>query len=254
MKPTVSIILTTRNQASCLWRTILSVLAQTEERWELLVIDRGSNDCTADLMREFGDPKIRYLRAETSSVAAARAHGLKHAQGEYIAYLEPEAGWAPEFLQRMLAVAESDPHGLLWYCREARYLYETRPDGTLALCGIGADDAQTYSFDDAVAMRAPAAHRWLHRRTLLDLVGGWDADCQWFEDQDLFGRALGGYAAYVHAVSVTLAERRVALASRRTASGAREDKDMYRQVAGRRYLREKWRRLPVFQSRQPEWN
>jgi glycosyltransferase involved in cell wall biosynthesis len=61
LPPLFSIILSTYNRAYVLWRAILSVLAQTEPRWELLVVDDGSTDDTPRLMEEFHDPRIRTL-------------------------------------------------------------------------------------------------------------------------------------------------------------------------------------------------
>jgi hypothetical protein len=92
----VSVVMATRGRARFLQRAIRSVVGQTYERWELLVVDDGSGQA-AEVVERFADPRIRLLRAERRGVAAARNLGLAEAKGEVIAYLDDDnlmhRGW-----------------------------------------------------------------------------------------------------------------------------------------------------------------
>ncbi|MBN2712606.1 MAG: glycosyltransferase family 2 protein [Planctomycetes bacterium] len=241
MEPKVSIILTTRNQAHSLWRTILSVMAQTEENWELIIVDRGSVDCTQKLIAEFTDPKIKILRCKEESKAAARNLGLQHARGEYIAYLGPDRGWAQDFLEQMINAADNDPHGMLWYSGEMRCIYGLDASGRRALTDVQRVPHQDYTFDDAAEMKYPPAHLWLHRRTMTELVGKWDVNTPWFADWDMFVRLMNKYPACVHWINKVLAETRVAEEVQKGGTGGVAQKARYRRLIGFRYLENKWR-------------
>ncbi len=95
--PLVSVILPTRNRASLLPAAIASVSAQTYSGWELVIVDDGSDDETAELLAALEDPRIRTLRIEPSGVGAARNAALSEARGELIAYLDDDntmhRGW-----------------------------------------------------------------------------------------------------------------------------------------------------------------
>lgn len=253
-KPLVSVICTTRNEAAILWRSILTVLAQSMEEWELIVVNRGSTDSTEELLREFGDPRIRVVHTVEMSSSAARILGLRHAQGEYVAYLTADTGWESDFLREMLSRAAGDVHGLLWHCGETVYEYETLADGRPMLANVSVR-CEAPTLDDALAMQGPGAHTWLHRRELFDLVGGWDPECLCYEDEDLFLRIMSAYPHCIRTVDLPLAERRAPFVSEtQETPRPRSVREMYRRAAGRRYLRDKWRDLPAVRTKRVEWN
>ena len=104
-KPTVSVILPTYNRAHLLDRAIRSVLDQTYQDFELIVVDDGSSDNTEEVVTNFTDPCIRYLRHEQNrGAAAARNTGIRVAQGEYIAFLDSDDGWLPGKLEKQMKV------------------------------------------------------------------------------------------------------------------------------------------------------
>lgn len=77
MTPLFSVILPTYDRAYVLWRAILSVLAQTESRWELLVVDDGSTDATSCLLEEFRDARVRSVKTPNRGPSAARNLGWR---------------------------------------------------------------------------------------------------------------------------------------------------------------------------------
>ncbi|HEY2003497.1 MAG TPA: glycosyltransferase family 2 protein [Candidatus Saccharimonadia bacterium] len=102
MKPTASIIMPAFNRATMIGNAIKSVLAQTNPHWELLVIDDGSTDLTAKVVKGFGDPRIKYHYQDNAGPSAARNHALELAAGEWICYLDSDDEFLPTYLETML--------------------------------------------------------------------------------------------------------------------------------------------------------
>lgn len=99
----VSIITPVYNSERYIGETIKSVLAQTYSNWEMLIADDCSKDNTANIIKEFNDPRIKYFRLEKNSGAAvARNKALEKAQGKYIAFLDADDMWKPDKLEKQL--------------------------------------------------------------------------------------------------------------------------------------------------------
>lgn len=96
--PEVSIILPTCNRADTVMRAVGSVLAQTFQDWELIVIDDGSTDSTPQLNLDV-DSRIRLIRQHNQGVAAARNAGIAVSKGHLIAFLDSDDEWLPHFLE-----------------------------------------------------------------------------------------------------------------------------------------------------------
>lgn len=101
----VSIITPCYNGAKYIGQTIDAVLAQTYQNWEMLIIDDGSKDNSADIVREYAakDSRIRLLQQANAGSAAARNNGIREANGQYIALLDADDLWFPEFLATQTA-------------------------------------------------------------------------------------------------------------------------------------------------------
>ena len=92
----VSIVMPAYNCAHYIGETIQSVLVQTYEDWELLIVDDQSTDNTPKVVDEFAtqDDRIRYIELEKNSgVAVARNRGIEEARGNYIAFLDSDDLW-----------------------------------------------------------------------------------------------------------------------------------------------------------------
>jgi glycosyltransferase involved in cell wall biosynthesis len=95
--PTFSVIIATYNNAPTLARAIASVLAQTHAAHEIIVIDDGSTDHTAEVVQPFGD-RIVYVHQPNAGVAAARNKGVEIATGNWLAFLDADDEFTPERL------------------------------------------------------------------------------------------------------------------------------------------------------------
>ena len=91
-------------------RAIQSVLDQTYEDFELIVVDDGSTDNTEEVVKNFGNDKIRYIRhEENKGAAAARNTGIRAARGEYIGFQDSDDEWLPVKLEKQIKVFETAP-------------------------------------------------------------------------------------------------------------------------------------------------
>jgi teichuronic acid biosynthesis glycosyltransferase TuaG len=105
-EPHVSIVAPAFNAAARIRETIESVLCQTCQGWELLVVDDCSSDGTREIVAEYvaRDSRVRLIpQAKNGGPARARQAALERAQGRYIAFLDSDDCWLPEKLERQLA-------------------------------------------------------------------------------------------------------------------------------------------------------
>ncbi|MDS9470053.1 glycosyltransferase [Paracoccus sp. MBLB3053] len=103
--PLVSVVVPAFNAEATLARTLASVLRQSHQTLELLVVDDGSTDRTAQIAADLAqaDPRLRVIRKENGGVASARNAALAEARGNYIAWLDADDLWHPDKLARQLA-------------------------------------------------------------------------------------------------------------------------------------------------------
>jgi len=109
-RPFASVIIPTYNRAQLVGRAIRSVLNQTHQDFELIVIDDASTDITKDVIKGFKDSRIRYIRLKSNRGAyAARNIGLRVAKGEFVAFLDDDDEWLAEKLETQLRLFRSNP-------------------------------------------------------------------------------------------------------------------------------------------------
>jgi len=96
-----SIVIPTYNRAERLQHTLQSVLQQTFGNFEIIVIDDGSADNSEVICQQFADSRIQYVWQENAGPAAARNNGVARSSGRYIAYLDSDDRWHPEYLNEV---------------------------------------------------------------------------------------------------------------------------------------------------------
>ena len=106
--PIVSVIIPVYNCDRYLAEAIESVLAQTYQPLEIIVVDDGSTDDSAAVAKRFGS-LVRYYYQAQSGAAAARNYGLEVAQGSFLAFLDADDFWVKDKLTRQMQVLESEP-------------------------------------------------------------------------------------------------------------------------------------------------
>jgi len=93
--PRISAIITTFNRADMLKHSIKSVLSQSYDDYELLILDNSSKDETQEVVKSFSSAKIRYIRHAPMTIPKARNLGVKESRGEFIAFLDDDDEWLP---------------------------------------------------------------------------------------------------------------------------------------------------------------
>jgi glycosyltransferase involved in cell wall biosynthesis len=104
-----SIIIPLYNKAQYIQYTIQSVLNQTYQNFEIIVIDDGSQDDGPALVRAIDDPRIRCITQKNGGVSRARNHGVSIAQGDVICFLDADDWYLPEYLQTVASMAGQYP-------------------------------------------------------------------------------------------------------------------------------------------------
>lgn len=195
--PTISVIIPTYNYARFLPESVGSVLAQTFRDFEVVVVDDGSTDNTADVVGGLAtDPRVRYLRQENQGDAAARNRGVRNSSGRYLAFLDSDDLWLPAKLARQFDVMESRPgvsvvHTALQLLREEPNGRQTRGPRVRP---PRQQEATLYE-DQLYRNMITSSHSTaLVRREALEGVGGFDATVPFFCDHDLWRRMAERHA------------------------------------------------------------
>lgn len=127
MTPFFSVIIPTYNRGHLIGKTLESVLNQTVSDFEILIVDDGSNDNTAETVRQFTDPRIHYLKKENGERGAARNYGTSHAKGAYINFFDSDDLMYPNHLRVAREFIESRTNPELFHLG---YDFKT-PDGEI---------------------------------------------------------------------------------------------------------------------------
>jgi teichuronic acid biosynthesis glycosyltransferase TuaG len=109
--PAISVVMPVYNAEAFLDEAIRSVLAQTREDWELLlVLDPGSADRSAEIAAGYAarDPRVRVLASPKRGAAPTRNHGIENARGDYVAFLDSDDLWLPAKLARQVAFIQAE--------------------------------------------------------------------------------------------------------------------------------------------------
>ena len=116
--PRVSVIIPTHNRPNLVSRAIKSVLAQTYQALEVIVVDDGSDLSAENIVRGIADPRIKFIRHELSrGASAARNTGITNAVSSLIAFLDDDDEWLPTKLEKQVALIEKLPPEVgLVYC------------------------------------------------------------------------------------------------------------------------------------------
>ena len=105
--PKITVIIPTFNREKVLVRAIDSALSQSFTDFEIIVIDDGSTDNTPSSLKRFGN-RIRYIYQKNAGVSAARNAGLESATGQWVAFLDSDDEWRPEYLSRQMERADGN--------------------------------------------------------------------------------------------------------------------------------------------------
>ncbi len=112
----ISIIIPAYNAGSTIKRAIESILAQSHPVDEIIVIDDGSTDNTAEIVSNYGDA-IRYFYQNNTGLSGAMNYGIEQAKGEWIGFLDADDEWLPGFVESHVKLIAKNPDVKWTYCR-----------------------------------------------------------------------------------------------------------------------------------------
>ena len=107
--PRISVIIPLYNKEQEIEGTLRSVLAQTIEPLEIIIINDGSTDRSAEIVREVNSPLVRLITQSNKGECAARNHAFEISQGDYVALLDADDQWQPNFLEEISSMIEEFP-------------------------------------------------------------------------------------------------------------------------------------------------
>lgn len=125
----ISVIIPLYNKEHFVKNTIESVLSQTYNDFELIIVNDGSTDNSANIVSRFDDPRIILINQKNAGVSAARNHGLRIAKGNYISLLDADDTWHSGFLEAMFKLTQQYPQESVFGAAQENRPINTLPSG-----------------------------------------------------------------------------------------------------------------------------
>lgn len=183
--PQVSVLLPTYNRAQYVGRTVQSLLGQTYPDLEVVVVDDGSTDDTAQVVRQFADAPVLYIYQENRGVGGALNTAFRASRGRYIALSGSDDLWLPELLSEEVPILEGNPGiGLVYARAQAMDPY----DLPLAQVLGAPEKYPGHTFKSLLYGDHVCGLTALIRREHIEQVGLWDEGLVANEDWDLWLR------------------------------------------------------------------
>ncbi len=198
----VSVIIPTYNREKSIKRSIESVLDQTYDKLELIVVDDGSTDGTEEIVKGIEDERLRYIRLDKNSgVAGARNAGVTYAKHELIAFHDSDDCWRKDKLEKQIKKLKEMPEAVMVYCA---YEYHSE-EGDVRVPDPRYDkrilEGEIYRY--LLQNNSVGAPAILMKKTVFEKIGGFDPEYPALEDWELVLKAAAtGPIAYVDEVLV----------------------------------------------------
>jgi glycosyltransferase involved in cell wall biosynthesis len=186
-----SVVIPTFNRSRLVQRAIESVLGQTVQAKQIIVVDDGSTDDTAEVCRKYAG-SIEYVRQPNSGVSAARNHGIRLARHPWTAFLDSDDYWTPTHLERIAAAIDGTSGQARFYFNDMRIPGGTKEDTLWTKIGFQFSSPFLLTPDGTVWLlweREPCSVQCTVFNTdTLKLSGGFDPRFRVTEDRELFCR------------------------------------------------------------------
>jgi glycosyltransferase involved in cell wall biosynthesis len=191
VQPLVSILIPAYNAEELIGYTLQSAVAQTWSRREIIVVDDGSTDRTAEIAARFASKGVRVISTENGGLSAAQNQAYKHCQGDYIQYLDADDLLAPDKIERQLAALRaSDSKRILLSSPWAHFFYRTSTAQFVRNSlweDLSPVEWLLRKMGENLHMQNAT---WLVSRELAETAGPWDATLHYDQDGEYFTRVL----------------------------------------------------------------
>ncbi|NOR72214.1 MAG: glycosyltransferase [Methylomarinum sp.] len=200
----VSIIIPAYNAELYLKTAINSILSQTYQNFEIIVVNDGSSDLTEAVAKQFTDSRIHIISQSNGGMSSARNAGLRLAKGDYIAFLDADDYWLPKKLEKQVMLLQQNPN--LGFC-STQTRVET-PEGAFVndwLCPV-ISISTLHTIMAETAAISGSASSVLARKELQLKAGFFDEALTGLEDTDMWIRfsAISDYCCIPETLTVIL--------------------------------------------------
>lgn len=196
----ISVVIPLYNKAQNICATLQSVCAQTYMDWECIVVDDGSTDGSANVVKnyirtlEIEDCKFKILSQENFGVSAARNRGIQEAEGEYIALLDADDQWDSHYLEEQVRMIHDFPDAAMWGINFA----ELSEGKLIRKLETGLPEGYRGYVENYFAIPGRISDLYCSssvviRREVFDRVGMFDERIRYSEDIDMWYRIIANY-------------------------------------------------------------
>ncbi|HYJ63151.1 MAG TPA: glycosyltransferase, partial [Parafilimonas sp.] len=192
MAANVSVIIPAYNAATTIVQTLDSVITQTSWHWEVIIIDDGSIDETATIVKRYSekDIRIKMFSQPNQGLSAARNAGIDHANFEWLLFLDADDWISPYYVERVTNLIDDNPNLDAVHCGWVRIA----PDGTQLKERYAPESPDLFP---VLAKMCPfAVHACLVRKTLADKIGKFDVSVKNCQDWDFWQRVARAGARF----------------------------------------------------------
>ncbi|KXS41974.1 MAG: family 2 glycosyl transferase [Methanolobus sp. T82-4] len=186
--PLISVVIPLYNKELHIKRAINSVLVQTIQDFEIVVVDDGSTDKSSEIVRTINDERIKLIQQENRGVSAARNRGIEKARADIIAFLDSDDEWLPTFLETVIRLRKLFPEaGIYGAAYEVHFrlskekrVFENEMGERILPSYFEASVKFGHVLFNSSSFAAP--------KDILTKVGGYPINAKWNEDGCLWGK------------------------------------------------------------------
>ena len=196
----ISVIIPLYNKEKQIVHTLQSVLNQTFQDFEIVIVDDGSTDGSVSEVEKFSDSRIRLIHQKNAGVAAARNRGIEEAKGDLIAFLDADDEWKPEYLATQYHLSQKYPDCNVFACNYEFRNIEGKVTPTIIrkLPFTGEDGILSNYFEVASCSHPPLwTSSIVVKKQAIQAIGGFPVGIRSGEDLLTWARlAVNGQIAY----------------------------------------------------------
>jgi glycosyltransferase involved in cell wall biosynthesis len=191
MRPLVSILISAYNAEQWIADALESAIAQTWPRKEIIVVDDGSTDRTAEIISRFTSRGVKLFSTANRGLSAGQNHVYRHSLGDYIQFLDADDLLSPDKIERQLAaLRQTDGKRILLSSPWAPFYYRTR-DARFVRNSLWEDLSPVEwllrKMNEGIHMQNAT---WLVSRELAEAAGPWNENLHYDQDGEYFARVL----------------------------------------------------------------